>query len=185
MTMKVNIYYGGRGLIDDPTIFVMNKIMSVLDELNIKVKKYNLYEDKRGISILPKTLKEADAVILAASVEWMGIGGLLWQFLDSCFLYGDKERIKTLYMMPVVVSTTYGEKDAQFTMIKAWEMLGGIPCDGICAYVNDPVTFETSSEYGYLVEKRQRIFTGHFPKTKFLPFKQSCSKGEGAAPKDN
>ena len=42
--MKVNIYYGGRGLIDDPTIFVMNKIMTVLDELNIKVKKYNLYE---------------------------------------------------------------------------------------------------------------------------------------------
>ena len=31
--MKVNIYYGGRGLIDDPTIFVMNKIMTVLDEL--------------------------------------------------------------------------------------------------------------------------------------------------------
>ena len=73
--MKVNIYYGGRGLIDDPTIFVMNKIMTVLDELNIKVKKYNLYEDKRGIAVLPKTLKDVDAVILAASVEWIGIGG--------------------------------------------------------------------------------------------------------------
>lgn len=164
MAMKVNIYYGGRGLIDDPTIFVMSKVMSVLDELNIKVKKYNLYEDIRGISILPKTLKEADAVILAASVEWMGIGGLLWQFLDSCFLYGDKEKIKTLYMMPVVASTTYGEKDAQFTLIKAWEMLGGIPCDGICAYVNDPVTFETSSEYAYLVEKRTENFYRTFSK---------------------
>jgi len=162
--MKVNIYYGGRGLIDDTTIFVMNKIMSVLDELNIKVKRYNLYEDKRGISILPKTLKEADAIILAASVEWMGIGGLLWQFLDACFLYGDKEKIKTLYMMPVVVSTTYGEKDAQFTMIKAWEMLGGIPCEGICAYVNDPVAFETSSEYAYLVEKKTENFYRIFSK---------------------
>ena len=92
--MKVNIYYGGRGLIDDPTIFVMNKIMTVLDELNIKVKKYNLYEDKRGIAVLPKTLKDVDAVILAASVEWIGIGGLLWQFLDACYLYGDKKKIK-------------------------------------------------------------------------------------------
>ena len=52
--MKVNIYYGGRGLIDDPTIFAMNKVGTVLEELNIQVKRYNLYEDKRGISILEK-----------------------------------------------------------------------------------------------------------------------------------
>lgn len=162
--MKVNIYYGGRGLIDDPAIFVMNQIMTVLDELNVKVKKYNLYEDKRGISVLPKTLKEADAIILAASVEWMSIGGLLWQFLDACWLYGDKERIKSLYMMPVVLATTYGEKDAQFTLVKAWEMLGGIPCDGICAYVNDTVAFETSTEYSYLIEKKTENFYRTFSK---------------------
>lgn len=162
--MKVNIYYGGRGLIDDPTIFAMNKVMTVLEELNIKVKKFNLYEDKRGISVLPKTLKEADAVILAASVEWMGIGGLLWQFLDACFLYGDKEKLASLYMMPLVISSTYGEKDAQFTLVKAWEMLGGIPCDGICAYVNDHVTFETSKEYVYLIEKKTENFYRTFSK---------------------
>lgn len=162
--MKVNIYYGGRGLIDDPTIFVMNQIIKVLDELNIKVKKYNLYEDRRGISVLPKTLKEADAVILAASVEWMGIGGLLWQFLDACWLYGDKEKIQSLYMMPVVLSTAYGEKDAQFTMVKAWEMLGGIPCDGICAYVEDSVAFETDTAYSYLIEKKTENFYRTFSK---------------------
>lgn len=162
--MKVNIYYGGRGLIDDPTIFTMNKIVTVLEELNIKVKKYNLYEDKRGISVLPKTLKEADAVILAASVEWMGIGGLLWQFLDACWLYGDKDTLARLYMMPVVLSTTYGEKDAQFTLNKAWEMLGGIPCDGICAYVSDPVAFETSADYSYLIEKKTENFYRVFSK---------------------
>lgn len=162
--MKVNIYYGGRGLIDDPAIFAMNKVMTVLEELNIKVKKYNLYEDKRGISVLPKTLKEVDAVIIAASVEWMGIGGLLWQFLDACWLYGDKEKLASLYMMPVVISTTYGEKDAQFTLVKAWEMLGGIPCDGICAYVSDHVAFETSTEYTYLIEKKTENFYRTFSK---------------------
>lgn len=162
--MKVNIYYGGRGLIDDPTIFAMNKVGTVLEELNIQIKRFNLYEDKRGISVLPKTLKEADAVVLAASVEWMGIGGLLWQFLDACFLYGDKEKISKLYMMPLVISTTYGEKDAQFTLVKAWEMLGGIPCDGICAYVNDPVQFETSSDYAYLLEKKTENFYRIFSK---------------------
>ena len=69
---KVNIYYGGRGLIEDPTIYVMDKITEVLNELNVVVRRYNLYEDKKGISVLPKTLKEADAVILAASKAKIG-----------------------------------------------------------------------------------------------------------------
>lgn len=77
---KVNIYYGGRGLIEDPTIYVMDKITEVLNELNVVVRRYNLYEDKKGISVLPKTLKEADAVILAASVRMISYGGLLQQF---------------------------------------------------------------------------------------------------------
>lgn len=107
---QINIYYGGRGLIEDPTIYVMNKLTEVLGELNMEVKKYNLYEDKQGISVLPKTLKEADGVILAASVEWLGIGGFLQQFLDACWLYGDKDHIKELYMLPVVTATTAGER---------------------------------------------------------------------------
>ena len=27
--MKVNIYYGGRGLLDDPTLYVINKMQEV------------------------------------------------------------------------------------------------------------------------------------------------------------
>jgi len=162
--MQLNIYYGGRGLIEDSTIYVMNKITEVMDDLNVRVKKYNLYEDKRGISVLPSTLKEADAVILAASVEWLGIGGLLQQFLDACWLYGDKETLSSLYMMPVVISTTYGEKEAYQTLIKAWEILGGRPCNGICAYVNNSVDFETDTNYGLLIEKNTENFYRSFTK---------------------
>ena len=68
--MKVNIYYGGRGLIDDPTLFVLEKMEKVLDELRVSVERYNLYEEKSNIMVLPKTLKDVDGVILAASVEW-------------------------------------------------------------------------------------------------------------------
>ena len=82
--MQVNIYYGGRGLIDDPTLYTIEKIAQVLDELRVTVERYNLYEEKSGISVLPKTLKNADGIILAASVEWYGIGGYLQQFLDAC-----------------------------------------------------------------------------------------------------
>lgn len=168
--MKVNIYYGGRGLIDDPAIFAMNKVMTVLEELNIKVKKYNLYEDKRGISVLPKTLKEVDAVIIAASVEWMGIGGLLWQFLDACWLYGDKEKIQTTYMQPIVMSTTYGEREGEMTLANAWEILGGLPCPGICGYVEDLVSFEMNKDYTVIIEKKaENLYRTISQKMKSLP----------------
>lgn len=156
--MRVNIYYGGRGLIDDPTIFVIERIAKVLDELQVSVDRYNLFEEKSNIMVLPKTLRDADAVILAASIEWFGIGGFLQQFLDACWLYGDKEGIKKIYMLPVVMATTYGEREAEFSLIRAWEMLGGIPCEGICAYVENHVDFETNAEYNLMIEKKTENF---------------------------
>ncbi len=156
--MRVNIYYGGRGLIDDPTIFVIERITKVLDELQVSVDRYNLFEQKSSIMVMPKTLKGVDAVILAASVEWFGIGGFLQQFLDACWLYGDKEEIKKIYMLPVVMATNYGEREAEFSLIRAWEMLGGVPCEGICAYVENHVEFETDAEYNLMIEKKTENF---------------------------
>ena len=77
--MKVNIYYGGRGVLDDPTIYVINKMQQVLTELRVNVQRYNIYEYKKEISTLPQTMKDADGVILATTVEWLGIGGFMTQ----------------------------------------------------------------------------------------------------------
>ncbi len=154
MGMKVNIYYGGRGLIDDPTLFVISKMHEVLEELHVDVKRYNLYEMKNTITTLPQTLKEADGIILASTVEWYGIGGFMTQFLDACFLYGDKERINKIYMCPVVMSTTYGEREGKLTLSTAWEILGGLPCSGICGYIPDALALEMSQGYGKLIEKK-------------------------------
>ena len=93
--MRVHIYYGGRGIIDDPTIYVINKMQEVLEELRVEVVRYNLYEQKNNIATLPQTLKEADGIILASTVEWYGIGGYMYQFLDACWQYADKEKIST------------------------------------------------------------------------------------------
>ena len=156
--MRVNIYYGGRGLIDDPTLFALEKITKVLDELRVTVERYNLYEEKNNITVLPKTLKDADGVILAASVEWFGIGGFLQQFLDACWLYGDKESISHIYMLPVVMATTYGEREVEYQILRAWEMLGGVPVEGLCAYVDNHVEFETNAEYNLMIEKKTEAF---------------------------
>ena len=38
--MNINIYYGGRGLIGDPTLYVIDKMQEVLEELNVKVERF-------------------------------------------------------------------------------------------------------------------------------------------------
>ena len=151
--MNINIYYGGRGIIDDPTNYVINKIQEVLEELRVNVTRYNLYEHKNAITTLPQTLKEADGIILATTVEWYGIGGYMQQFLDACWLYGDKEKIAGIYMCPIVMSTTYGEREAKLNLITAWEILGGLPCKGICGYIENSVSLEMNEEYAYIIEK--------------------------------
>jgi len=73
--MKIKIYYGGRGLLDDPTLYVLDKMEDVLKELRVTVERFNIYEHKNEISTLPHTFKDADGIILATTVEWLGIGG--------------------------------------------------------------------------------------------------------------
>ncbi len=152
--MKVNIYYGGRGMMDDPTLFVINKMQAVLEELNVTVERYNLYELKNNIPTLPQTFKDADGIILASTVEWYGIGGFMSQFLDACWLYGDKEKIAKLYMCPVVMSTTYGEREGKLNLQVAWEILGGLPCSGICGYISDPASLEMNENYISIIDKK-------------------------------
>ena len=152
--MKVNIYYGGRGLMDDPTLYVINKMQEVLEELNVKVERFMLNELKNSITTLPQTLKEADGIILATTVEWYGIGGYMQQFLDACWLYGDKEKISQMYMCPVVMSTTYGEREGKMNLAVAWEILGGKPCSGICGYMTNLAELENNDDYRLLIEKK-------------------------------
>ena len=175
--MKINIYYGGRGILDDPTLYVINKMQDVLNELNVNVERFNLYELKNGITTLPATLNDADGIILATTVEWYGIGGYMQQFLDACWLYGNKEKISHIYMCPVVMSTTYGEREGKLNLSVAWEILGGLPCSGICGYINDTVSFEINSEYADLIERKaENIYRTISQKVASLPASNQAVK---------
>lgn len=168
--MRINIYYGGRGLIDDPTLYVINKMQQVLDELRVETVKYNLFELKNTITTLPQTLKEADGVILATTVEWLGIGGYMQMFLDACWLYADKEKLSNVYMQPVVMSTTYGEREASLTLASAWTLLGGLECNGISGYVDDLASFEVNEDYFSLIEKSaENLYRAISQKLKNMP----------------
>lgn len=168
--MKINIYYGGRGLLDDPTLYVLGKMEDVLKELRVTVDRYNIYEHKNEIATLPQTFKDADGIILATTVEWLGIGGYMQQFLDACWLYGDKEKISKTYMQPIVMSTTYGEREGEMTLSNAWEMLGGLPCAGLCGYVEDLLNFQMNRDYTLIIEKKaENLYRTISQKIKNLP----------------
>lgn len=157
--MKINIYYGGRGVIGDPSLLVVKKIENILNEINVKHDRYNLHDADTNITTLPQTLKDCEGIILATTVEWHGIGGYLMNFLDACWLYGDKERIGSIYMAPVVLSTTYGEKEASLDLKTAWETLGGKICEGITCYVPDIEAFEQNEKYMELIGSNvERIY---------------------------
>ena len=152
--MKINIYYGGRGLIDDPTLYVINKMEEVFKELHVTVERYQLCDLQNSITTLPQSLKDVDGIILASTVEWHGIGGDMHQFLDACWLYGNKEKISQIYMCPIVMSTTYGEREGKLDLATAWEILGGLPCSGICGYIEDISVLENDEGYNKLIETK-------------------------------
>ena len=184
--MNINIYYGGRGIIDDPTIFVINKMQEILEELRVNVTRYNLYECKNTISMLPQTLKDADGVILASTVEWYGVGGYMQQFLDSCWLFGDKEKIAEIYMCPVVMSTTYGEREAKLNLTTAWEILGGLPCSGICGYIENTVMLEMNEQYIRIIEKKaENMYRSINQHIACFPASNQAVKQKIAVPKTN
>ncbi len=182
--MNVNIYYGGRGIIDDPTLFVINKMQEILEELRVKVTRYNLYESKNTISTLPQTLRDADGIILATTVEWYGIGGYMQQFLDACWQFGDKEKIAQIYMCPVVMSTTYGEREAKHSLATAWEILGGLLCSGICGYIENTVMLEMNEPYLRIVEnKTENIYRAINQHLACFPASNQAVKQKVAVPK--
>lgn len=174
--MKINIYYGGRGLIDDPTLFVINKMQAVLEELHVTVERFDLHELKNTITTLPQTLKSADGVILATTVEWFGIGGYMQSFLDACWLYADKEKLSKIYMCPIVMATTYGEREGKLQLANAWEILGGLPCSGICGYIEDVELLENDNYIRLIEKKAENMYRTINQKVPSLPASNQAVK---------
>lgn len=73
-------------------------------------------------------------------------------------------------MQPIVMSTTYGEREGELTLANAWEFLGGLPCSGLCGYVEDLVAFEMNQDYTVLIEKKaENLYRTISQKQKSLP----------------
>ena len=107
------------------------------------------------------------------------------QFLDACWLYGNREKIASTYMSPVVMSTTYGEKEALSGLQSAWEILGGLTgTHGLSAYVSNIKTFESNPGYNAIIEKfAENVYRTISQKTPTMPSSnQAMKKLTGAIP---
>lgn len=170
---------------DDPTLYVLGRIEEVLEELHVIVETFRLQELKNNITTLPQTLKNADGIILATTIEWYGIGGYMQQFLDACWLYGDKEKISEIYMCPIVMSTTYGEQEGKLNLATAWEILGGRPCSGLCGYIADTAILEDNEEYLRIIEKKaENLYRTINQKMPCLPASNQAVKQKISIPRN-
>jgi hypothetical protein len=54
--------------------------------------------------------------------------------------------------------------------MNAWEILGGLPCEGLCGYVDDVVSFEMNKDYNLIIEKKaENLYRTISQKMKSLP----------------
>lgn len=68
------------------------------------------------------------------------------------------------------MSTTYGEREGEVVLANAWEILGGLPCPGLCGYVDDLVSFEMNKDYNLIIEKKaENLYRTISQKMKSLP----------------
>ena len=60
---------------------------------------------------------------------------------------------------------------------QAWEILGGLPCSGLCGYVEDITTFQLNKEYNLIIEKSaENLYRTISQKIKSLPTSNQAVK---------
>lgn len=157
-TMKAIIVYGGDGSPEDPTLVAIDRVSKVLSELHTNIVRLNLYKGNVDIYEFLHELEDAQAVVLATTVEWLGIGGHMQLFLDKCWKYGNKSYFENVYLFGVVISKQHFERDTYNHLIKSWELLGGIEGASICACIKRSLELETNGPFLNAIDKKTEEF---------------------------
>ncbi|WP_281813274.1 SCP2 sterol-binding domain-containing protein [Vallitalea longa] len=154
--MKILIIYGGSGLADDLSLAAVKRIHTVLNELEVEVKQYNL-ENTDITEEITNELQSTKGVVLATTVEWMGIGGRMQTFLDQCYAYNN-QYFNDKYLMSVILTKTNGDRDASNYILKCWDMLGGLEGVNVCGKIDRFVELETNEEIISVIDKKTEDF---------------------------
>lgn len=155
---KLILVYGGSQLSNDPSYAVAEQVSSVLTELNVGIKRIDLYKNDYRMEAFLDELEEADGVILATTVEWFGIGGYMQTFLDRAYMSGHFNMFEGTYLLNIVVSRHNFEREALNHQLKSWEILGGIEGVNICASIESSAQIETNNDLLFAIDKKAEDF---------------------------
>jgi multimeric flavodoxin WrbA len=155
--MDILIVYGGNGLANDLSLLAVEQINTVLNELEVNVTRFYLTYDNISEEFI-EALEKADGVVLATTVEWIGIGGKMQAFLDSCYLSDNQQIFSDKYLMSVVLTKTTGDRDAASYLLKSWEMLGGIEAVTLSGRIESSVDLETNRNVISIIDKKTEDF---------------------------
>lgn len=155
---KVILVYGGTRLSDDPSYVVAERVTSVLAELNVSIHRIDLYKNNYQMESFLDQLAESDGVIIATTVEWFGIGGLLQTFLDQAYISGQFSVFEGTYLFNIAISRNRFEREAMDHILRSWEILGGIEGINLCASIESSAEIETSSDLLFSIDKKAEDF---------------------------
>jgi multimeric flavodoxin WrbA len=155
--MKILIVYGGNNMADDLSLVAVERIHTVLEELEVDVKRFDLDYSDITEEFMDE-LRTSDGVVLATTVKWIGIGGKMQAFLDRCFFSGQKDVFENKYLMSVVLTNGTGDRDASNYLIKCWDMLGGLEGTNICGKIEKSVQLETNERMISIIDKKTEDF---------------------------
>ena len=151
---KVILVYGGNNLASDPTLVAAERVSSVLTELNVSVKRLDLYRGDYNMEDFFEALSESEGVILATTVSWYGIGGLMQSFLDKCYESGQFPCFESVYLFGIVMSNQAYERDALNHLLKSWDILGGVEGTTLCASIENAADLETNKNLLNAIDKK-------------------------------
>lgn len=109
----------------------------VMKELEVETKEIELktlpsFEGKKTAEMtnLLEDIEKSSGLIVISAVPMLGMHGTVQTFFDHASLY--EETYFNKPMMVITYSHWLGEKEAAMSMLKCWEILGGIEGNMVC-----------------------------------------------------
>lgn len=155
--MNIVIINGGNNNENDPACYTADIIADLFKELDIDLRRIDLYKQQYNMPAVQLMMQEATAVVFLTTVEWVGIGKYMQEFLDTCWEYDDHSIFADKYCLNIVLSKCGEQRIATQLISDSWYMLSGMRSEELSGCVGDDYDI-LSNEYKIIIERKIQDF---------------------------